>query len=62
MDYSQKPKRKNPRKSANIISQLLFVWVIPIFWKGLRKGLNQTDLTNCLKKDESEMLGDQLEL
>lgn len=61
MDSGRKPDRKNPRKGANPLSQLFFLWIIPLFWKGARKGLNTDDLTQCLEKDESEMLGDHLE-
>lgn len=61
MDSGRKPERKNPRKGANPISQLFFLWIVPLFWKGTRKGLNTDDLTACLQKDESETLGDCLE-
>ncbi|XP_055303160.1 ATP-binding cassette sub-family C member 4-like [Sitodiplosis mosellana] len=61
MDSSRKPEKSNPRKGANPLSQLFFLWVIPLFWKGTRKGLNTDDLTQCLEKDESESLGDELE-
>lgn len=61
MDSSRKPKRENPREGANPLSQLFFLWIIPLFWKGSRTGLNTDDLTQCLKKDGSEMLGDELE-
>lgn len=61
MDFSKKPERKNPRKGANLISRLFFLWMMPVFWKGTRKGLNTDDLTRCLRKDGSEMLGDELE-
>ena len=61
MDSGRKPESKNPRTGANPLSQLFFFWILPLFWKGTRKGLNTDDLTQCLKKDESELLGDQLE-
>lgn len=61
MDFSKKPERENPRKGANPLSQLFFLWIVPVFWKGTRKGLNTDDLTHCLRKDESEVLGDELE-
>ncbi|XP_017085489.2 ATP-binding cassette sub-family C member 4 [Drosophila eugracilis] len=62
MDSSAKPKRKNPRQNANIISQLIFAWAIPLLYRGSRKGLNTDDLTECLKDDRSEQLGDLLEI
>lgn len=61
MDSGRKPERKNPRKGANPLSQLFFFWIIPLFWKGARKGLSTDDVTQCLQKDESEKLGDHLE-
>ncbi|XP_016960247.1 ATP-binding cassette sub-family C member 4 [Drosophila biarmipes] len=61
MDSSAKPKRKNPRQGANIISQLIFAWAIPLLYRGSRRGLNTDDLTECLKNDRSEQLGDRLE-
>lgn len=61
MDSGRKPDRPNPRKSANPLSQLFFIWMLPMFWKGTRKGLQTEDLTQCLQKDESELLGDELE-
>ncbi|XP_055848459.1 ATP-binding cassette sub-family C member 4 [Episyrphus balteatus] len=61
MDSSKKPSKPNPRKHANFLSQLLFVWAIPTLYKGSRKGLGQDDLTKCLKIDRSEVLGDKLE-
>lgn len=61
MENSKKPDKKNPRNGANIISQLFFLWFIPILWKGAKSGLNANDLTMCLEKDLSQDLGDKLE-
>lgn len=61
MDSSKKPERENPRKGANPISQLFILWIAPLFWKGMKNGLTTDDLTKCLKKDRSDMLGDDLE-
>ncbi|XP_055638062.1 ATP-binding cassette sub-family C member 4-like [Toxorhynchites rutilus septentrionalis] len=61
MDSSRKPEKKNPRKGAFCLSQLIFAWLLPLFYKGSRYGLSKDDLTKCLKKDKSEELGDKLE-
>ncbi|KAH8278513.1 hypothetical protein KR018_004323 [Drosophila ironensis] len=61
MDSSAKPQRKNPRQRANIISQLIFAWAVPLLYRGSRRGLNTDDLTECLTEDRSEQLGDRLE-
>lgn len=61
MDSGIKPENRNPRKSANIFSQIFFTWIIPLFWRGTHKGLDIDDLTKCLDKDRSEGLGNELE-
>nr|XP_014085546.1 multidrug resistance-associated protein 4 [Bactrocera oleae]XP_014085548.1 multidrug resistance-associated protein 4 [Bactrocera oleae]XP_036229160.1 multidrug resistance-associated protein 4 [Bactrocera oleae]XP_036229161.1 multidrug resistance-associated protein 4 [Bactrocera oleae] len=61
MDSSRKPERINPRRHANILSQILFVWAIPLLFKGAKNGLNTDDLTKCMPEDCSEDLGDRLE-
>lgn len=33
MDYSKKPERKNPRKGVNPLSQLLFLWIVPVMFR-----------------------------
>lgn len=62
MDSTKKPEHKNPRQGANFFSQLTFGWVISTLFKGARNGLNADDLTQCLKEDESEILGDKLDV
>lgn len=61
MDSSAKPERKNPRQGANFLSQLIFAWAVPLLYRGSRNGLTTDDLTQCLKEDHSEQLGDRLE-
>ncbi|XP_017873148.1 PREDICTED: multidrug resistance-associated protein 4, partial [Drosophila arizonae] len=61
MDSSAKPERKNPRQGANFFSQLIFAWAVPLLYRGSRNGLTTDDLTQCLKEDHSEQLGDRLE-
>lgn len=61
MDFGKKPKHENPRKGANPISQLFFLWITPLLWKGMKNGLKSDDLCKCLKNDKSEVLGDDLE-
>ncbi|KFB53213.1 AGAP003221-PA-like protein [Anopheles sinensis] len=61
MDSSRKPVKRNPRKGAFCLSQLLFGWLLPLFYRGSRRGLGKDDLTKCLKADRSEQLGDRLE-
>lgn len=61
MDHSKKPETENPKERSNPLSQLFFIWAIPLLRKGAKKGLNQEDVTKCLEKDRSEQLGDKLE-
>lgn len=61
MDSSKKPEKENPRTGASIFSQLFFTWTIPVLFQASRRGLSQEDLTECLKKDHSDKLGDKLE-
>nr|XP_013101686.1 unnamed protein product [Stomoxys calcitrans]XP_013101693.1 unnamed protein product [Stomoxys calcitrans]XP_013101700.1 unnamed protein product [Stomoxys calcitrans] len=61
MDSTKKPQKENPRRLANLLSQLIFGWSIPLLYKGCRQGLTNEDLTKCLSEDCSEELGDQLE-
>ncbi|XP_061403043.1 ATP-binding cassette sub-family C member 4-like [Musca vetustissima] len=56
-----KPKEVNPRLKAGLFSQLLFVWIIPLLYKGCKNGLKEADLPQCLPDDDSKMLGDKLE-
>ncbi|XP_050071787.1 ATP-binding cassette sub-family C member 4 [Anopheles maculipalpis] len=61
MDSSTKPVKKNPRKGAFALSQLFFGWLLPLFYRGSRRGLGKDDLTKCLRADRSEDLGEELE-
>lgn len=61
MDFNKKPHLENPAEGANFISQIFFLWTIPLFWKGMKDGLTTNDLTKCLQNDKSEKLGDELE-
>lgn len=61
MDFSKKPQNENHRKGANFISVLLMLWTVPLFWKGMKNGLNTNDLTKCLEEDKTDVLGDNLE-
>lgn len=53
---------EHPKKSANFLSQLLFLWIVPTLYKGSRNGLDKEAITKCLDEDRSEILGDKLEL
>ena len=48
MDSSRKPEKTNPRRYANVVSHLLFVWAMPLLYRGSKYGLHTEDLTKCL--------------
>lgn len=56
------PINENPRKNVNSISQLTFWWLIPTLYKGSKNGLDHEDVTKCLDRDCSTMLGNKLEM
>ncbi|XP_063697681.1 probable multidrug resistance-associated protein lethal(2)03659 [Culicoides brevitarsis] len=49
-----------PREKANIFSYVLFIWILPIFWKGRKKDLDTDDLYQPMREHKSETLGDRL--
>lgn len=61
MDYSEENTKENPRGRANILSYVLFGYMVPIFKKGYGKQLDIDDLYKPLKSDKSKILGDRLE-
>ncbi|XP_019893676.2 probable multidrug resistance-associated protein lethal(2)03659 [Musca domestica] len=51
---------ENPRETANPISSLMFCFVMPTFFKGRKKVLDETDLYRALKEHKSDTLGHKL--
>ncbi len=51
----------NPRASANPISKLLFLWIIPLFIKGYNEELHEKDLYAVLKEDETGRVGEKIQ-
>ncbi|EDV91221.1 probable multidrug resistance-associated protein lethal(2)03659 [Drosophila grimshawi] len=51
---------ENPRESSNPISEVMFCFVFPVFFKGRKKTLQQPDLYCPLKEHKSDTLGDRL--
>ncbi|XP_054726613.1 probable multidrug resistance-associated protein lethal(2)03659 [Anastrepha obliqua] len=51
---------ENPRERANPVSDLLLCFVLPMFFKGRKKTLDQKDLYRALKEHKSETLGNKL--
>ncbi len=61
MDFKEYSLPPNPRAKANQISRLLFLWVFPLFKKGYKKELNEQDLYDVLREDQTEHVGDKME-
>lgn len=61
MDFTVKPKHESLDHGANPISRLFLLWMAPFVWKGMKMGLTKNDLTKCMPKDRSDVLGDELE-
>ncbi|KAF2899037.1 hypothetical protein ILUMI_07138, partial [Ignelater luminosus] len=61
MDNNIKLQKKNPKLSANIISQLTFVWMIKLCYNSVKESLKVNDLYENLAGDKSEKLCDTLE-
>lgn len=61
MDFTKKPQQESLDKDANPISRLFLLWMAPFVWKGMKNGLATNDLTKCMTKDRSDVLGDELE-
>ncbi|XP_059619578.1 probable multidrug resistance-associated protein lethal(2)03659 isoform X2 [Phlebotomus argentipes] len=55
---SENKKPTNPREKATFFSYLVFWWVLPIFFKGRKKELEEQDLYEALKCHKSDYLGD----
>ncbi|XP_013098645.2 probable multidrug resistance-associated protein lethal(2)03659 isoform X1 [Stomoxys calcitrans] len=51
---------ENPRESSNPLSSLMFCFVMPTFFKGRKKVLEETDLYRALKEHKSDFLGHKL--
>ncbi|XP_060517421.1 probable multidrug resistance-associated protein lethal(2)03659 isoform X2 [Cylas formicarius] len=62
MDAAFELKLENPRRKANIISKLFFAWVVKLYYTGTRRELKLDDLYKTLDCDESQYLGNKLEL
>uniref|UniRef100_A0A146LYI9 Cystic fibrosis transmembrane conductance regulator n=6 Tax=Lygus hesperus TaxID=30085 RepID=A0A146LYI9_LYGHE len=60
---SQKERTKppNPRARANILSAATFCWIIPTFWRGYKRDLEEEDLCEPLKEHSSAHVGRKLE-
>lgn len=62
MDTGKRKYLPNPRENANILSVVVFAWIIPLFRKGYNKVLDLEDVLKPLDVDTSECLGQRLEM
>ncbi|GFN98114.1 cystic fibrosis transmembrane conductance regulator [Plakobranchus ocellatus] len=60
MDESLRHVNPNPTTKANFLSQTFFCWLNPLFKKGYKRSLEDTDLYNVCPEDASDYLGEKL--
>ncbi|XP_053395758.1 ATP-binding cassette sub-family C member 4-like [Mercenaria mercenaria] len=61
MDESLRHNNPTPRLRANFLSKLLYWWMNPIFKIGNKRRLEEDDMYNVTRDEESKYLGDELE-
>ncbi|CAH1257762.1 ABCC4 [Branchiostoma lanceolatum] len=61
MDKKTRTHKPNPMLSANFMSRASFSWLDPLFAKGYRKRLEESDLYNVVEEESSQQLGEDLE-
>lgn len=62
METVKKKLKQNPRDVANILSVLVFSWVIPLFKEGSAKSqLEIEDLYQSRQCDKSKLLAEKLQ-
>ncbi|XP_018322246.1 multidrug resistance-associated protein 4 [Agrilus planipennis] len=61
MDNCIKLNKQNPKKEANCISKLFFVWLVKIIYKATKQPLSVDDLYQSMDSDGSCKLTDTLE-
>lgn len=61
MDFKEKHSTPNPREKASLLSRLLFLWIVPLFRKGLKnESLILDDMYDVPEEDISHKLGVRL--
>ncbi|RUS69047.1 hypothetical protein EGW08_023190, partial [Elysia chlorotica] len=61
MDESLRHKNPNPILGANPLSKLTFWWLNPLFRKGYKGWLEESDMYNVCPRDSSKLLGENLQ-
>ncbi|KYB26696.1 putative multidrug resistance-associated protein lethal(2)03659-like Protein [Tribolium castaneum] len=59
-DEAKKPE-KHLKDSANILSHIFFCWSLPIFWKSLKKNLQDADFCGPVHECDAESLENKLQ-
>uniref|UniRef100_A0A2H1WBZ3 SFRICE_041714 n=1 Tax=Spodoptera frugiperda TaxID=7108 RepID=A0A2H1WBZ3_SPOFR len=58
---SKPPPPPKPKSVPNVFKRTLFCWMLPIFYFGNRRDLEESDLPPPKNMYQSKMLGDKLE-
>lgn len=62
MEQFQQKLPPNPHEGANALSKLFFIWTLPLFKIGYKKVLKVNDIYEPPADDQSERLGNRLEV
>lgn len=62
MDNFRQKLPPNPYGNSNFLSKLFFIWTLPFFKIGYKKVLNVNDMYEPLECDQSDRLGNRLEV
>ncbi|KAL6455854.1 hypothetical protein MHYP_G00357050 [Metynnis hypsauchen] len=61
MEPVSKDAKTNPAASANVLSQIFFCWLNPLFRIGYKRRLEEDDMFRVLPEDGSKRLGEELQ-
>ncbi|KAM6945546.1 ATP-binding cassette sub-family C member 4 [Aplochiton taeniatus] len=61
MEPVKKDAKTNPVATANLLSQVFFCWLNPLFRIGYKRRLEEDDMYNVLPEDRSEHVGGELQ-
>ncbi|GFS15398.1 cystic fibrosis transmembrane conductance regulator [Elysia marginata] len=61
MDESLRHDNPNPTLKANLLSRAFYSWLNPLFKKGSKGWLEESDMYNVCPEDSSKALGDRLQ-
>jgi hypothetical protein len=61
MDARSKKDTLNKRESSGFVSKALFLWMIPLLWKGRKRVIEIEDINDVPEKNKSDTVSEQLQ-